>query len=130
MKLAWMIDDDREMAEATRLMLKLLGWEMRHFPSARAAGAELLAGNRPDFFLLDVNMPEVNGLMMLDFIRHRPTWNAIPIIMLSAETPETIKNEAYRLGADAFLAKPIILEELKKTIEDVFHKRSGKMERI
>ncbi|GAB4493865.1 MAG: hypothetical protein OHK0031_16910 [Anaerolineales bacterium] len=130
MKLVWMIDDDHEMAEATRLMLKMLGWEMRHFPSARAAGAELLAGKTPDFFLLDVNMPEVNGLMMLDFIRHRRVWDALPVIMLSAETPETIKAEAYRLGADAFLAKPIIIEELQSAIENVFHKRSGKMGRI
>lgn len=130
MKLVWMIDDDHEIAEATRLMLKLLGWEMRHFASARAAGSELLAGQRPDFFLLDVNMPEVNGLLMLDFIRHRRVWDALPVIMLSAETPETIKAEAYRLGADAFLAKPIVLEELEKAITEVFHKRSGKMGRV
>ncbi len=130
MKLVWMIDDDKEIAEATRLMLKLLGWEMRHFPNARAAGSEMLAGKAPDFFLLDVNMPEVDGLMMLDFIRHSHTWDAIPVIMLSAETPETVKERAYQLGADAFLAKPILLEELETAISAVFRKRSGKMGRV
>lgn len=122
MKHIWIIDDDKEMAAAISLMLKMIGHPARHFFSARLAAKELLDGGRPDLILLDISMPEVTGIMMLEFIRRRPEWNTIPIIMLSSEATETQVEEARQLGADDYVMKPVTLEELEDAIQTVWQK--------
>lgn len=117
MKKIWIVDDDQEMARAVMLMLKLLGHEARHFLNARLAAKELLDGSRPDLFLLDISMPEVTGIMMLEFIRRRSEWNDLPIIMLSSEATDIQVDEAHRLGADGYVMKPATLDELEKAMQ-------------
>ena len=123
MKLAWMIDDDREMAEATRLMLKLLGWEMRHFPSARAAGAELLAGNRPDFFLLDVNMPAEDGPSLLRRLHRQGTHPAV--VFLTARASDDDRHRYVAMGAAAVVAKPFDPMQLASTLRQIYRDQAG-----
>jgi len=131
MTLAWLIDDDPRISEAIALTLRVLGLQSRAFNGPRPAAAELLNGKtRPDLIFLDVNMHPVNGLMFLEFFRHRRDWDTIPVIMLSAEFHDTEKVEAERLGADAFLLKPMTLEEAERAIAAVMQRRSGKMDGI
>jgi DNA-binding response OmpR family regulator len=118
----WIVDDDQEMAAAVTLMLQMLSYSASHFLGARLAAKELLDGNRPDLLLLDISMPEVTGIMMLEFIRRRPEWNTIPIIMLSSEATETQVEEARKLGADDYVMKPVTLEELESAIQTVWQK--------
>ncbi len=126
MKQVWIVDDDEEMAKAISLMLKLLACQSRHFLNARSAAQELLAGKRPDLMILDMSMPEVTGMMMLEFVRRRPEWNQMPIIMLSSEAADVKIDEAMRLGADAYVTKPVSLDELETATRTVFQKY-GKM---
>lgn len=128
MTLAWLIDDDPRIVEAIGMTLRVLGLQTRSFNGARPAAAELLNGKaRPDVIFLDINMHPVNGLMFLEFFRHRSEWDSIPVIMLSAEFHDTEKVEADRLGADAFLVKPMTLEEAERALTAVMKRRSGKM---
>lgn len=122
MKTIWLVDDDKEMAAAVSLMLKMLGHASRHFLSARLAAKELLDGNRPDLVLLDISMPDVTGIMMLEFIRRRPEWNDLPVLMLSSEATEIQVEEARRLGADGYVMKPATIEELEQAILTVLEK--------
>jgi DNA-binding response OmpR family regulator len=122
MKTIWLIDDDKEMAGAVSLMLKMLGHTTRHFLTARLAAKELLDGHRPDLILLDISMPEVTGIMMLEFIRRRAEWNDLPVLMLSSEATEIQVEEAHRLGADGYVMKPATLEELEQAIQTVWKK--------
>lgn len=125
MKKIWIVDDDQEMAHAVTLMLKLLDCETRHFLTARPAAKALLDGQRPDLMILDINMPEVNGLMMLEFIRQRrEVWN-LPVIMLSSEATDIQVDEAINKGADAYITKPVSLEELDAAMKLAFEKHSG-----
>jgi DNA-binding response OmpR family regulator len=126
MKQIWIVDDDEEMARAVTLMLKLLDCSARHFLNARGAAKELLDGFRPDLLLLDINMPEVTGIMMLEFVRRRPEWNQMPIIMLSSEAADVQIEQAIGLGADAYVTKPVSLEELEGAMQTAFRKH-GKM---
>ena len=125
MKKIWLVDDDEEMANAVRLMLKLLRCETRHFLNARLAGKAILDGQRPDLLILDINMPEVNGIMMLEFVRQRPEVKNLPVIMLSSEATDLQIDEAINKGADAYVTKPVSLEELEEAMTAAFQKRGG-----
>lgn len=125
MKKIWIIDDDEDMARAVMLMLKLLDCEARHFLTARLAGKSLLDGLHPDLFILDVNMPDVNGIMMLEFIRQNPGSKNLPVIMLSSEAADLQVEVALQKGADAYITKPVSLDELEAAIKTAFKKHSG-----
>jgi len=117
MPLAWIVDDDDEMSNAVRLMLQLLEHKVEVFREARAAARALLAGRRPDFFILDINMPEVSGIDFLEFVRMRPELKGLPVVMLSSETTDVQVDEALRKGANAFVFKPVTLEELEAAVK-------------
>jgi CheY-like chemotaxis protein len=112
----WIVDDDQEMIVAIRLMVKLLECEQRSFLSARAAATVLLNGDIPDLFILDINMPEVSGLDLLEFLRRSKKFSKIPVIMLSTEAADVTVDKAMELGADAYVTKPVALDELEKAV--------------
>lgn len=122
MKKIWIVDDDEEMARAVTLMLKLLDCEVKYFIHPRPAAQALIAGGRPDMLILDINMPEVSGLDMLEFVRRRKEWNNIPVIMLSSEAADVTVDQAMELGADGYVMKPVTIEELEKVMAQAFYK--------
>ncbi|MBK7452617.1 MAG: response regulator [Anaerolineales bacterium] len=121
MKLIWIVDDDEEMGRAISLMLKLLDCETRYFMNPRPAAQALLAGGKPDMMVLDINMPEVSGLDMLEFLRRRKEWKSLPVIMLSSEAADVTVDQAMRLGADGYVMKPVTIEELEKVMSQAFY---------
>jgi CheY-like chemotaxis protein len=122
MKQIWIIDDDEEMARAVGLMLQLLDCDATTFINARLAVQTLLTGETPDLMIVDINMPEVTGLDLIEFLRRRTEWRHIPIIMLSSEAAETMIERALRLGADTYVMKPVTIQELEKAMENAFSK--------
>ena len=118
----WIVDDDTEMRDAIRLMLKVIGFEAIVYPDARAAAQALLDGQRPDLMILDINMPEVSGLDLLEFVRRRPDWSRIPILMLSTEAADVTVDRAIFLGADGYVTKPVTMEELQRALDAALHK--------
>ena len=117
MPAVWIVDDDDEMSQAVRLMLELLDCTVETHRDARSAARRLLTGERPDLMVLDINMPEVSGIDLLEFLRMRPDFKRIPVVMLSSETTDIQVDEAMKLGADAFVFKPVTIEELEGAIQ-------------
>jgi DNA-binding response OmpR family regulator len=60
---------------------------------------------------------------MLEFLRRRKEWKDLPIIMLSSEAAENIVDKTLEMGADAYLMKPVTIEELEKAMANVIQKR-------
>jgi CheY-like chemotaxis protein len=120
MKTIWIVDDDEEMIRAVQLMLRLLKFETRTFLGVRLAVKALLEGQRPDLFILDINMPEITGVDFLEFLRRRPELREIPVIMLSTEAAEVMIDKALELGADAYVTKPVAIEELEQAMMKAF----------
>ncbi len=116
MRAVWIVDDDDEMSHAVKLMLQLLDSTVEIFRNARSAAKRLLAGERPDLIVLDINMPEVSGIDFLEFLRMRDGLKEIPVVMLSSETTDIQVDEAMRIGANAFVFKPVTIEELEEAI--------------
>lgn len=124
MKQIWIIDDDEEMGRAVALMLQLLDCDVTTFINARLAVQNLLTGETPDLMIVDINMPEVTGLDLIEFLRRRSEWKNIPIIMLSSEAADTMVERALKLGADSYVMKPVTIEELEKAMTDALSKHS------
>jgi len=122
MRKIWIVDDDEEMSHAMQLMLKLLNCEVTPFHNARSAAQALLAGNHPELLILDINMPEVSGLDLLEFVRRRTEWKELPVIMLSTEAQDVTVDRALALGADGYMMKPVTIEEMEKVINGAFQK--------
>jgi DNA-binding response OmpR family regulator len=124
MKRIWVVDDDEEMLRAIKLMLAVLDCEAATFFGARSVGQSLLGGERPDLMILDINMPDVTGLDLLEFLRRFPATKELPVVMLSTESSDVMKNRASELGADAYVSKPVTLDELERAMKEAFEKRS------
>src|SRR6185503_12929018 len=120
MRQVWIVDDDEEMSRAIGLMLKMLECEVLSFHTARAAAQTLLTGKTPQVMILDINLPEVSGLDMLEFLRRRPEWKNLPVVMLSSESADAIVDRALELGADSYIMKPVTIEELEKAMSTAF----------
>ena len=124
MRNIWVVDDDEEMSTAVGLMLKMLDCHVTTFHNVRSAAQKFAAGKQPDLLILDINMPEVSGLDMVEFLRRRPQSKNLPIIMLSSEATDMIVDQALELGADSYMMKPVTIEELEKAMATAFHKHS------
>ncbi len=120
MRHVWIVDDDEEMSRAVGLMLNLLDCDTTSFLTVRSAVQTLLTRKMPDLIILDINLPEVSGLDMLEFLRRRPEWKNLPVVMLSSEATDTVVDKALELGADSYVMKPVTIEELEKAMGTAF----------
>jgi CheY-like chemotaxis protein len=122
MRNIWIVDDDEEMSRAIGLMLKLLDCESTAFYNVRSAVQALASSKKPDLIILDLNMPEISGIDMIEFLRRRPDTKELPIIMLSSEAADMVVDKAIALGADSYIMKPVTIEELEKAMLVAFSK--------
>ena len=116
MREVWIIEDDDEMSHAVKLMLQLLDYSVNIFRDARSAARQLLGGDRPDVMLLDINMPEVSGIDLLEFLRKQKDLKDLPVVMLSSETTDVQVDEAMDIGANGFIFKPVTIDELEEAL--------------
>jgi DNA-binding response OmpR family regulator len=126
MRQIWIVDDDEEMNRAIGLMLKLLDCQATSFFNVRSAAKTILTDRIPDLIILDINMPEISGLDMIEFLRRRPESKNLPIVMFSSESADTMVDKAMKLGADAYVIKPVTIDELEKAMTTAFSKHLDK----
>lgn len=74
---------------------------------------------RPDLVILDVNLPRVNGLDVLQFIKSQEFIRDIPVVMFTSSRSEREKKLAQTLGAEEFLTKPMNLDEMTAVLNEV-----------
>jgi len=104
------VDDDRAVRDALRRALTLAGYEVKGAEGG-AEAIELVAEELPDAVVLDVGMPEVDGLEVCR--RLRLLGNRVPILMLTARVEVSDRMAGLDAGADDYLVKPFDVEELK-----------------
>ena len=102
------VDDEPPIRKLLRMGLSTQGYQTLDAPNARAA-LELMA-DEPDLVILDLGLPDMQGLDLLRAIRARR--EDLPIVVLSSRGDETAKVEALDLGADDYVTKPFGMEEL------------------
>ena len=102
-------DDDRAIREALSRALSLEGYDVVQAPDG-AQALSLIESSRPDAAVLDVMMPNVDGLTVCRVLRAER--NRIPVLMLTARTETPDRVAGLDAGADDYLAKPFDLDEL------------------
>lgn len=76
----------------------------------------LLPREKVDMVITDINMPDINGLELLNFVRNNPLYKKTPLIIVSTEGSARDREKGMTLGADAYLVKPFKPEELQELV--------------
>jgi two-component system chemotaxis response regulator CheY len=72
-----------------------------------------------DLILTDINMPDINGLELVSFVKNDAKYRSIPLIIVSTEGSERDREKGMGLGADAYVVKPFQPEELRRIAQDL-----------
>jgi two-component system response regulator MprA len=115
------VDDDRAVREALRRVLTLAGYEPQ-LAEGGAEAIELVVQSVPDAVVLDVGMPDIDGLEVCR--RLRLLGNRVPILMLTARVEVSDRVAGLDAGADDYLVKPFDVDELKARLRALL-RRSG-----
>jgi two-component system KDP operon response regulator KdpE len=102
------VDDDVRILKTLEVNLRARGFEAVLARSGEEA-LQLAARHHPDVVVLDLGLPEMDGL---DVVRGLRGWTSVPIVVLSGRGTEAAKVEALDLGADDYLTKPFGMDEL------------------
>lgn len=112
------IDDDPNIRELLRIHLSRIGLTVEVFADA-AAGIRSILENHPDLLVLDLMLPDLGGLEVLQALKGDAATKHIPVVVLTSRKDDDTLVQAKGLGVDLFLTKPIRREEL---IEGVLNK--------
>ena len=72
-----------------------------------------------DLILTDINMPDINGLELVSFVKNNDAFRSITLVIVSTEGSERDLEKGLRLGADAYLVKPFATETLQQIAHDL-----------
>jgi CheY-like chemotaxis protein len=106
-----LVEDDAFAAELTVKALELSGCEVAVVSSAPAALAALRR-SQPKVILMDVNLPGMDGLALTEWLKASPSFGAIPVVMLTADSRRETIARSKTAGAAGFLVKPFTREAL------------------
>jgi CheY-like chemotaxis protein len=95
------------------------GAEALDFLFATGAYANRRKANRPRVVLLDLKLPKVDGLEVLQRLRADPLLRTIPVVMLTSSREERDLVESYRLGVNSFVVKPVDFDQFTETVQRV-----------
>jgi two-component system alkaline phosphatase synthesis response regulator PhoP/two-component system response regulator VicR len=111
-----LVDDEPNIRRLIRVQLSGRGYEVLEAAEGREA-LEKVRSDRPDIVLLDVMMPELDGLQVLDILKGDPRTAEIVVVMLTARGSDDHIRHGWKRGADLYLTKPFNPEELRRTLD-------------
>ena len=111
MALIYVVEDDKNIQEIETFALANVGYDVKGFDSAMDF-YEALNDTTPDLILLDIMLPDEDGLEIVGKLRRRPETKKLPVIMVTAKTTEIDKVKGLDVGADDYLTKPFSVAEL------------------
>ncbi len=113
------VDDDPALQKLVVSLLKRAGMNTLSAMDADEADAHLAGDVMPDLVLLDLMLPRISGIEFLRQMRGKPEFQNLPVIILSALADPAQIREGLETGADRYLTKPYLANNLIKTVREV-----------
>ena len=121
---ALLVEDDKQIRRFVRTALEDLGWVVYEAETV-AAGLSAASTRKPDLIILDLGLPDGDGI---EFLRDLRGWSEVAVIVLSARVSEEDKIQALDAGADDYLTKPFGLGELLARVRATSRRSNAKEE--
>lgn len=129
MSLIYIVEDDKNILEIESFALKNSGYDIRGFALAKdfyyAMGDFL-----PDLILLDIMLPDEDGLNILLKLRNNPATRKLPIILVTAKTSEIDKVKGLDFGADDYMTKPFGVMELISRVKALLRRSQNSDDKL
>jgi len=117
MKNVLIVEDSRAIRSLIRIALEEAG-DIRTAEAANGFEAlKLLPSRRFDLIITDINMPDINGLELIGFVKANPSYQSIPLIIVSTEKSDEDKKRGMALGAMGYVVKPFRKEDLMSVVK-------------
>ncbi len=123
MALIYIVEDDQNIREIQRFALQNSGYRVEEFECAKDF-YKRIATKIPSLILLDIMLPDEDGLTIVKKIRSMPDMKKVPVIMVTAKTTEIDKVKGLDLGADDYITKPFGVMELISRVKAVLRRTS------
>jgi len=116
------LDDEPDIVDLVDINLQKAGFAVRGFTTPKTF-FYFLDKQIPDLLILDLMLPEMDGLEICRIIRNKSDWQDIPIIMLTAKSDEIDRIIGLELGADDYVSKPFSPRELTARVKAVLRRK-------
>jgi two-component system, chemotaxis family, chemotaxis protein CheY len=118
-KTIFVVDDSATILMSVKNNLEIAGYTVHSATDGVLALEKLKSGLKPDLIITDINMPNMNGLELIQQLRTLPNFRFTPILILTTENQQSSRDQAKKLGATGWLVKPVGGSDLLKIIKQV-----------
>lgn len=119
MKRIFIVDDEIGALTLIGIMLERGGFDVQKAQNAKEALSKLKHEGPPDMFILDVMMPEIDGIQLCRMLRERPETKELPILILSARGDAKSVIQGMEAGATDYILKPIFHHNLVEKVRNL-----------
>ena len=109
------VDDDPQVLLTLEIALEPWGFELTTLDDPQQLWS-VLEKVEPDLLVLDIEMPEINGIELCQLLRSDRRWQQLPILFLTVHQDEKTQHQAFAIGADDYICKPVVGAELANRI--------------
>ena len=124
MALIYIVEDDQNIREIESFALKNSGYQIQDFSCAKDF-YRALKDKTPDLTILDIMLPDEDGMEILQKLRRNPETRRLPIMMVTAKTTEMDRVKGLDLGADDYMSKPFGVMELISRVKALLRRSMG-----
>ena len=127
MALIYIVEDDKNIREIESFALRNSGYQIRDFSCGKDF-YQAVQEKKPDLVILDIMLPDEDGMEILQKLRKNPETKRLPIMMVTAKTTELDRVKGLDMGADDYMSKPFGVMELISRVKALLRRSMGEME--
>ena len=127
MALIYIVEDDTNIREIESFALKNSGYQIQDFGNAKEF-YRAVKEKKPDLALLDIMLPDEDGMEILQKLRKNPETKRLPVIMVTAKATELDRVKGLDLGADDYIIKPFGVMELISRVKALLRRSMGEIQ--
>jgi two-component system alkaline phosphatase synthesis response regulator PhoP len=127
MALIYIVEDDKNIREIESFALRNSGYQIRDFSSGKDF-YQAVKEKKPDLIILDIMLPDEDGMEILQKLRKNSETKRLPIMMVTAKTTELDRVKGLDMGADDYMSKPFGVMELISRVKALLRRSMGEMQ--